>query len=567
MKISTKLIMVFVVSILLASAVFTALNAKFSASSTEWFSKKIYDDLVEARKDELKTEVETFSQIMQQIYTSAKADGKSDNEIKELIIATIEPVKFFADKSGYIFIYEADGTVVMHPEKPSLVGKNLINLKDPNGLLLIDKLIKNAQNGGDFLLFGWAKKEGSEPVDKLGYSMMFKPFNWMIGSGIYIDDIKTQVQKERAELEHLSHKNTLTFLIISFILALVLILVVLWLLRGIVIKPILNIVGLLGGFAKDIKEGKGDLTYKFEISSNDEISTMRGSINDLLGGFKNAIESQKFSSNENLMISKNLSQTSTSANELILKQSKIVLSTTQTAKDMQEKIEESLKEAQKSSENLNQTRSYINEVGEAVLGLSDEINAVAQTEISLSESIKELTANAEGIKSVLEVISDIADQTNLLALNAAIEAARAGEHGRGFAVVADEVRNLAERTQNSLSEIQSSINLIVEGIVKTSEQITQNAKKADDLTKISASIDEKISTMNRLMDETFSLTKNATAQYISTSERLNSVAVSVKSIDEISEQNAKSMNEITKLAVQLSDMTQRLNESLNKFKT
>jgi methyl-accepting chemotaxis protein len=119
--------------------------------------------------------------------------------------------------------------------------------------------------------------------------------------------------------------------------------------------------------------------------------------------------------------------------------------------------------------NLEETAASIQELSRSF----DEVNVKTSTVVT----------NSQDIKSVIGLISDIADQTNLLALNAAIEAARAGEHGRGFAVVADEVRKLAERTQKSLTEINSTINLVVQSIVDISEEIDINAKNVSHLSE------------------------------------------------------------------------------------
>ena len=201
------------------------------------------------------------------------------------------------------------------------------------------------------------------------------------------------------------------------------------------------------------------------------------------------------------------------------------------------------------------------------MGLSKNVDEAANSEISLASSMKSLADQAKNVKDVLNIIDDIADQTNLLALNAAIEAARAGEHGRGFAVVADEVRQLAERTQNSLSEINATINLIVEAISNSSQTIGDNAKKAGELCKKSAQINEKIENMNQLMNESVSLNETSTKDYLETGNKVEELIKGIVNIDEISKQNSKSMDEISLAAAHLSKMTDNLNTSLSKFRT
>jgi methyl-accepting chemotaxis protein len=136
-------------------------------------------------------------------------------------------------------------------------------------------------------------------------------------------------------------------------------------------------------------------------------------------------------------------------------------------------------------DSLNSVSTQINESVNKMAALEDHIRHTHEGEIAVSENLKSLTINAEDIKNILNIISDISDKTNLLALNAAIEAARAGEHGRGFSVVADEVRGLAENTQKSLTEINSSVSIIVQSISDASSSVEENAKSALELVDIS----------------------------------------------------------------------------------
>ena len=153
-------------------------------------------------------------------------------------------------------------------------------------------------------------------------------------------------------------------------------------------------------------------------------------------------------------------------------------------------IEQRSTELSNAIDTLKQTT--FKELGHIVETTGDKILDAAHKENELADSLSRLSSEAEQVKGILTVISDIADQTNLLALNAAIEAARAGEHGRGFAVVADEVRKLAERTQKSLTEINATISVVVQSIGANSDALNINAKQMNLLTSDLSSIDQKM---------------------------------------------------------------------------
>ncbi len=148
-----------------------------------------------------------------------------------------------------------------------------------------------------------------------------------------------------------------------------------------------------------------------------------------------------------------------------------------------------------SAEVLQSLEDVTQKIDESVAKMAKLETHVMRTydgELSVSDTLKSLTENAENIKGVLNIISDISDKTNLLALNAAIEAARAGEHGRGFAVVADEVRKLAESTQKSLTEINASVNIIVQSISDASSSVSENATSTLELVDISKELQESL---------------------------------------------------------------------------
>ncbi len=216
---------------------------------------------------------------------------------------------------------------------------------------------------------------------------------------------------------------------------------------------------------------------------------------------------------------------------------------------------------------LSESNSNLQHINAKVNQFSLEVEKTAEGENQMSAKLHELTQSAEEIKDILTVISDIADQTNLLALNAAIEAARAGEHGRGFAVVADEVRKLAERTQKSLTEIHGTVNIVVQSINDTSEEMHHNAENISKLTDISAQMKEMLSETVTMMHETTTLTENSVGRFSASMKQLDQLIADIQKVDGLSDANSHYIKEITDMIENVVTSSGHLTRELNQFRT
>jgi methyl-accepting chemotaxis protein len=483
-------------------------------------------------------------------------------KIQQEALRTIADMRF--GESGYFWINDASPKMIMHPIKPELDGKDLSNVKDPKGVFLFNEMANVAsEKGSGMVKYHWSKPGSDEAQPKMSYVELFKPWGWIIGTGEYIDNVETKITQMRQTASEEISDSSSKMIAASVVISILITLLVSFIANKTIINPINGILEV----ASDLAQGDGDLTKRIVTSGNDEIKAIASHINVFIEKVHASIVVVKSSSMENSSIAHELSITSSNVGKNVEKSLLIVNAATDKIALAIQEIALSIGDAIKSKDEMIEANDILNDVRTEIMEFAIKVHLNAQSETKLATNMNALSRETQQIRSVLEEISDIADQTNLLALNAAIEAARAGEHGRGFAVVADEVRKLAERTQDSLSQISSTINIIIQAISSTSEHMNSDSKEMDKLTTIASKIENKVNATVAIVQKATVANDKTVKDFESTGLHIGDIAKSVNEINSISTVNSKNVDEIASAARHLNSLTSELTNKLEQFKT
>ncbi|MEI2565616.1 methyl-accepting chemotaxis protein [Vibrio metoecus] len=517
----TKLLLLTVIPLIIITTLVTLVYYRSGHESLQQELNQYRDTLIQAKKNELKAYLMMGVTAVKPLYESDKA-GENQEQAKQILKA----MRF--DSDGYFFAYDSKGVNTLHAIKPELEGKNLYGMKDENGVAVIAGLIDASKSGDGFLYFSWHKPTINAQAPKLGYAEYLPKWDWVLGTGIYIDDVDQQVQAKRQEREAELYDQTVYAISMSLFGLLITIVAVGFVVsRG--IAPLQHVVSSL----QDVAAGGGDLSARLKVESQDEIGDVAKAFNAFMDKLHPMIEQLSCSAISVEQAAQDLDKQTSAASQKMshhcLETEKVVAAVTEMSATAREVAGNTQATAQAIESANVQIVSAQTEVNLAIDGIGELVNEVNQT----SEAIVHLSQQAAKITQVLKVIGDIADQTNLLALNAAIEAARAGEQGRGFAVVADEVRSLASRTQNSTKEIGDMLNALHQGVNKAVSSMSLSQERGEKTALESVQIKESLAGISQavhLIHDMGIQTASAAEQQSAVAEEINQNLVAIQHI-------------------------------------
>ncbi|MGR5147518.1 methyl-accepting chemotaxis protein [Photobacterium alginatilyticum] len=479
------------------------------------------DQVLTLKKEELKGAIQLARTAVEDLYEGDR-DGENIAAAKKILKA----MRFGDD--GYFFAYDSKGVNTMHAALPKLEGKNLIDVVDENGVRVIAGLIDTAKQGDGYLNFSWHKPSINGTAPKLGYAEYLPNWDWVLATGVYIDEIDIDVAHFEIQAQAKFEKQLWMSLGITAAVILLTCIIVIWV-TGRAIKPLNHMVQAL----ELIAAGGGDLTARLAVTSGDEIGELATAFNGFMAKLQQMIgEIQQVTEHVD-QASHTLQQQFTVAGNQMEQHSReteqVVAAVSEMSASAREVAANTVHTATATQEAADQTVLAQNEVDTVVHG----IEQLAENVDNAGQAMAVLNEQAGRINSVLTVIGDIADQTNLLALNAAIEAARAGEQGRGFAVVADEVRSLAGRTQQSTEEINQMLSELQTGTRKAVDamQISQSRSQetlleSQNITTSLRLVNEAVANINAMGNQT----ATAAEEQSNVSEEINTNLMSIQQI-------------------------------------
>lgn len=522
---------------------------------------------------------------------------KEPERQQEIIKSAINNTWFEDDRSGYYFVYNQT-TIFVHPALPQRVGEDLAQAKDDNGVYYVRELWEQAKQGGGFVEYIFPKPQTdgtSKLAPKIAYVEMIPGTELWISTGVYVDN----VEQEKAAQEAFVSKQLNFILMVTLIIIAVAVLLVLLPSSVLITRSI--IMPLTEATQAAQKIAAGDLDVSVVPGGKDEITVLQRSLAQMIANLRKSFAETQAKEAEATQQAQVATQAAQEAQEAMQQATKateemshVAMQLEAAASDMQvvtnqiasstaglrsgadhqqirfneittamEQLSDSVLEiargASMAAEKSDASRQRVEEGANMARQTGNAMTSLSDLTKTLHGNMNELGQQSTSIGRIMGVINDIADQTNLLALNAAIEAARAGEAGRGFAVVADEVRKLAENTMNATSEVHTSVTSM-QRLAEQNIDGMDNAIAA--ITDVTALSHETLAVLNEAQNGVQEASAEVQAIAAAVEEQSSASSEAVQHIADVNTITTENFQLIQSVDGELQELTEQTNELL-----